>query len=133
MFTGTLQPCARRPMSTMRRRLPILLVAIATTIFGLSVVPAAAAAGVTASFTKVSDWGSGFEGKVTVTNGTTSSLSTWSVALDFPSGYTVSSTWDANHTSSGQTHTFTPPSWAGPLAPGATVSFGFNGSPGNFP
>ncbi|MET9269639.1 cellulose binding domain-containing protein [Kribbella sp. NPDC003557] len=114
-------------------RISLAIAAITAVVVALLTAQAANAAGVTASFTKVSDWGSGFEGKVTVTNGTTSSLSTWTVALDFPSGYTVSSTWDANHTSSGQTHTFTPPSWAGPLAPGATVSFGFNGSPGNFP
>jgi hypothetical protein len=115
------------------KRITLALAAVTAVVLALLTAQAANAAGVTASFTKVSDWGSGFEGKVTVTNGTTSSLSTWSVALDFPSGYTVSTTWDANHTSSGQTHTFTPPSWAGPLAPGATVTFGFNGSPGNFP
>ncbi|WP_432886289.1 cellulose binding domain-containing protein [Kribbella sp. CA-245084] len=116
----------------MKRRITLAIAAISAVVIALLTAQAASAAGVSATFTKVSDWGSGFEGKVTVTNGTTSSLSTWSVALDFPSGYTVTSTWDANHTSSGQTHTFTPPSWAGPLAPGATVSFGFNGSPGNF-
>ncbi|TCC29856.1 cellulose binding domain-containing protein [Kribbella sindirgiensis] len=115
------------------KRITLAIAAVTAVVIALLTAQAANAAGVTASFTKVSDWGSGFEGKVTVTNGTTSSLSTWSVALDFPSGYTVSSTWDAIHTSSGQTHTFTPPSWAGPLAPGAAVSFGFNGSPGNFP
>ena len=115
------------------KRISLAIAAITAVVIALLTAQAANAAGVTATFTKVSDWGTGFEGKVTITNGTTSSLSTWSVALDFPSGYTVSSTWDANHTSSGQTHTFTPPSWAGPLAPGATASFGFNGSPGNFP
>jgi hypothetical protein len=115
------------------KRISLAIAAITAVVVALLTAQAANAAGVTASFTKVSDWGSGFEGKVTITNGTTSSLSTWSVALDFPSGYTVTTTWDANHTSSGQTHTFTPPSWAGPLAPGATVTFGFNGSPGNFP
>ncbi|MGZ0149249.1 cellulose binding domain-containing protein [Kribbella sp. WER1] len=114
------------------KRISLAIAAITAVVVALLTAQAASAAGITASFTKVSDWGSGFEGKVTVTNGTTSSLSTWSVALDFPSGYSVTSTWDANHSSSGQTHTFTPPSWAGPLAPGATVSFGFNGSPGNF-
>ncbi|MEU4193052.1 cellulose binding domain-containing protein [Kribbella sp. NPDC026611] len=114
------------------KRISVAIAAITAVIVALLTAQAASAAGVTATFTKVSDWGSGFEGKVTITNGTTSSLSTWSVALDFPAGYTVTTTWDANHTASGQTHTFTPPSWAGPLAPGATASFGFNGSPGNF-
>jgi Cellulose binding domain/Fibronectin type III domain len=115
------------------KRITLAIAAITAVVIALLTAQAANAAGVTAAFTKVSDWGSGFEGKVTVTNGTTSSLSTWSVALDFPSGYTISSSWDATRSSSGQTHTFTPPSWAGPLAPGATVTFGFNGSPGNFP
>ncbi|QNE20315.1 chitinase [Kribbella qitaiheensis] len=116
-----------------KKFLSVAIAAIAAVVASLIVIPAAQAAGASAAFTKVSDWGSGFEGKVTVTNGTTSSLSTWSVALDFPSGYTISSSWDATRSTSGQTHTFTPPSWAGPLAPGASVTFGFNGNPGNFP
>ncbi|TDD44178.1 chitinase [Kribbella antibiotica] len=115
------------------KRISMAIAAITTVVLALLVAPTANAAGVSATFTKVSDWGSGFEGKVTVLNDTTSSLSTWSVALDFPSGYSISSSWDATRSTSGQTHTFTPPGWAGPLAPGASVTFGFNGSPGNFP
>jgi hypothetical protein len=115
------------------KRISLAVAAITAVILSLLVAPAANAAGITAAFTKVSDWGTGFEGKVTITNSTTSSLSTWTVALDFPSGYTITSSWDTTHTSSGLTDTFTPPSWAGPLAPGATATFGFNGSPGNFP
>ena len=116
-----------------RKHMTVALAAIAAVVASVLVAPAAQAAPVSAAFTKVSDWGSGFEGKVTVTNGTSSPLSTWSIALDFPSGYTISTSWDAQRTSSGLTHTFTPPSWAGPLAPGASVTFGFNGNPGNFP
>ncbi|TDO50854.1 cellulose binding domain-containing protein [Kribbella sp. VKM Ac-2527] len=116
-----------------RKHIAAVIATVTAVVLSVLVAPAAQAATATASFTKVSDWGSGFEGKVTVTNGTSSPLSTWSVALDFPSGYTISSSWDATRSSSGQTHTFTPPGWAGPLAPGATFTFGFNGSPGNFP
>jgi hypothetical protein len=119
-------------MSTMRRRLPILLVAIATTLLGLSVAPAAAAAGLTATFTKVSDWGSGFEGKVTVANASSSAINGWTIEFDLPSGYSVGSFWDAQHTASGQHHTFTNPTWAPTLAAGTSTTFGFNGSPGNF-
>jgi hypothetical protein len=90
-----------------------------------------AAGGATASFTKVQDWGSGFEGKVTVTNGGTSAL-TWTVEFDLPAGAQVTSSWDSVRTSSGQHYTFTAPTWAGSLAAGASTSFGFNGSPGNF-
>ena len=116
-----------------RKHLSVAIAAIAAVLMSVLIAPAAQAAPVSAAFTKVSDWGTGFEGKMTITNGTTSAISTWTVELDFPAGYTISSSWDATRTSSGQTHTFTPPSWAGPLAPGASVTFGFNGSPGNFP
>jgi hypothetical protein len=119
-------------MSTMRRRLTVLLVSIATTIFGLGVVPATAAPGLTATFTKVSDWGSGFEGKITVANGSSAAINGWTIELDLPAGYSVTSSWDAQRTSSGQHHTFANPSWAPTLAAGATATFGFNGSPGNF-
>ncbi|HEY7592272.1 MAG TPA: cellulose binding domain-containing protein [Actinophytocola sp.] len=120
-------------MSTIRRRVPVLLIALATAILGLSVVPAAAAPGLTATFTKVSDWGTGFEGKVTVANASSTALNGWTVEFDMPSGFAVGTFWDAQHTASGQHHTFRNPSWAPALAAGASTTFGFNGSPGNFP
>ncbi|MEU8266166.1 cellulose binding domain-containing protein [Sphaerisporangium sp. NPDC049002] len=90
------------------------------------------AASATATFTKPQDWGSGFEGKYTVTNGTSSALNGWTVAFDLPAGYSVTTSWDAVMTRSGQHYTFSNPSWAPTLAAGASTSFGFNGSPGNF-
>src|SRR5690606_34882963 len=95
-------------------------------------VPAQAAGSVTATFTKTQDWGSGFGGSVTVTNGTSSPVN-WNVQFDLPAGFSIPSAWDATMIRSGQHYTFTPPSWAGALAPGASFSFGFNGNPGNFP
>ena len=86
------------------------------------------AAGVTASFVKTSDWGSGWEGKYTITNGGGSTVDGWTVAFDLPAGTTLGSYWDALLTSSGQRHTFTNRSWNGRLAPGASVSFGFLGA-----
>jgi hypothetical protein len=115
-----------------RRHVSGILIAVLACVFTVLAAPQAQAAPVTASFTKPQDWGSGFEGRITVTNGTTSAT-TWTVDLDLPAGYSITSSWDAQRTSSGQHHTFRPPSWAGPLAPGASISFGFNGSPGNFP
>ena len=115
----------------MRRTVLAALAAVAAVIAAFLTAVPASAAGLTASFQKVSDWGSGFEGKVTVTNGTASPV-TWSVVLDLPAGTTITSSWDANRSGSGQRFTFTAPGWAGQLAPGGTFSFGFNGSPGNF-
>ncbi|MDX6758470.1 MULTISPECIES: glycoside hydrolase family 18 chitinase [Streptomyces] len=90
--------------------------------------PAQAAASATATYTKVSDWGSGFEGKWVVKNTGTTTLSSWTVEWDYPAGTSVTSAWDATVTSSGTHWTAKNVGWNGTLAPGATASFGFNGS-----
>ncbi|WP_442817278.1 glycosyl hydrolase family 18 protein [Streptomyces sp. NBC_01216] len=90
--------------------------------------PAEAATSATATYTKVSDWGSGFEGKWTVKNTGTTTLSSWAVEWDYPSGTSVTSAWDATVTSSGTHWTGKNVGWNGSLAPGASISFGFNGS-----
>ncbi|MFD0317323.1 glycosyl hydrolase family 18 protein [Streptomyces flavalbus] len=90
--------------------------------------PAQAATEATATYVKTQDWGTGFEGKWTVKNTGTTTLSTWTVEWDFPSGTSVTSAWDADVTSSGNHWTAKNKSWGGNLAPGASVSFGFNGT-----
>ncbi|GLX54499.1 chitinase [Streptomyces hygroscopicus subsp. hygroscopicus] len=88
----------------------------------------AQAAGVTAGFTKSSDWGTGFGGQWTIKNSGTTAISSWTVEWDFPSGTSVTSAWDADVTSSGNHWTAKNKSYNGTLAPGASVSFGFNGA-----
>ncbi|MFF3372985.1 glycosyl hydrolase family 18 protein [Streptomyces sp. NPDC002680] len=90
--------------------------------------PAEAATSATATYAKTQDWGTGFEGKWTVTNTGTTTISSWTVEWDFPSGTSVTSAWDADVTSSGTHWTAKNKSWNGTLAPGAAVSFGFNGA-----
>ncbi|OII64690.1 chitinase [Streptomyces sp. CC53] len=90
--------------------------------------PAQAAASATATYTKTQDWGSGFEGKWTVKNTGTTTLSSWTVEWDFPSGTSVTSAWDADVTNSGTHWTAKNKTWNGTLAPGASVTFGFNGT-----
>jgi hypothetical protein len=114
----------------MKRLFPMAVIAA---LSALAIVPVpAAAAPATATFTKVSDWGGGFEGKITVTNGTTTTMNGWTVVFDLPAGYNITASWDSRRTSSGQRHTFLNPAWAPTLAAGASATFGFNGSPGNF-
>ncbi|SCE58241.1 cellulose binding domain-containing protein, partial [Streptomyces sp. OspMP-M43] len=90
--------------------------------------PASAATSATATYTKKSDWGSGFEGQWTVKNTGTTALSSWTIEWDFPSGTTAGSAWDATLTSSGGHYTAKNLSWNGSVAPGASISFGFNGT-----
>ncbi|MFD9001088.1 glycosyl hydrolase family 18 protein [Streptomyces sp. NPDC059582] len=89
---------------------------------------AAEATSATATYTKGSDWGTGFEGKWTVKNTGTTALSSWTIEWDFPSGTSVTSAWDADVTSSGTHWTAKNKSYNGSLAAGASVSFGFNGA-----
>ncbi|MFD8979934.1 glycosyl hydrolase family 18 protein [Streptomyces sp. NPDC059564] len=112
------------------RRLAATVAALALPVAGLVGLagPAQAAASATATFTKVSDWGTGFEGKWTVKNTGTTTLSSWTVEWDYPSGTSVTSAWDATVTSSGTHWTAKNVGWNGTLAPGATASFGFNGA-----
>ncbi|MGV4891262.1 glycosyl hydrolase family 18 protein [Streptomyces viridosporus] len=90
--------------------------------------PAQAADSATATYTKTQDWGSGFEGKWTVKNTGTTPLNSWTVEWDFPAGTKVTSAWDATVTNSGDHWTAKNLGWNGTLAPGASISFGFNGS-----
>jgi endoglucanase len=94
----------------------------------LFAVDPASAAATTATFAKTSDWGSGWQGEYTITNGGTSAITSWQVEFDLPAGTGVGSYWDALLTTSGQHFTFTNRSWNGTVAPGASVKFGFLGT-----
>ncbi|NDU74408.1 chitinase [Actinomadura sp. DSM 109109] len=99
----------------------------------LTAPPASSAQAVTATCTKTSDWGTGFEGRCTVTNGTGSAINGWRLEADLPSGTSVGSVWDAVKTVSGNHYTFANAGWNGTVAAGATASFGFGGTgPGWF-
>jgi hypothetical protein len=95
-------------------------------------LPAQAAGGVTATFSKDSDWGTGYQGKYTITNGTAAGISAWTVAFDLPSGLTMGTYWDSLITTSGQHVTAKNRDYNGAVAPGASVTFGFtvNGGSG---
>jgi chitinase len=114
-----------------RSRTLILTVAAALAAGGSAVYVASSASAATtptAAFAKVSDWGSGWQGQYTITNGGTSALTSWTVEFDLPSGTSVGSYWDALLTSSGQHFSFTNRNYNASVAPGASVSFGFLGS-----
>ncbi|MFI6158695.1 glycosyl hydrolase family 18 protein [Micromonospora haikouensis] len=115
----------------MKRSLRRALWAGAVVAVTAAVVPVTSAFGagsVTATFAKAQDWGTGHETRVTVTNGSAASVSTWRIEFDLPAGTTISSAWDADVTNSGNHWVAVKKSWAGPLAPGATFSWGYNGT-----
>ncbi|RFS83215.1 chitinase [Actinomadura spongiicola] len=98
----------------------------------LAAPPASSAGTITAECTKTQDWGSGFGGTCTITNGTDAPLSGWKLEAELPSGTSISSVWNATQTVSGNVYTFTNPTWNGNLAAGNKTSFGFNGTGSGF-
>ena len=113
------------------RRLAVLVAGTTAVLMSAVVVPAIpayAANGASATFTKLSDWGSGYEGKYTIVNGSSSPL-TWRVEFDLPPQATISSFWDARITKNGN-HVVATGTWNATLAPGASTSFGWIGTPG---
>ena len=112
-------------MSRKRWHLLGLFTAVGAIAVGLVTVPANAAGGVSAAFTKGSDWGTGYEGKYTINNGSGSTLPSWTVEFDLPGGAKISSLWDGSYTASGQ-HVTVKNTWNGNVGNGASASFGFN-------
>ncbi|MEZ0095185.1 cellulose binding domain-containing protein [Streptacidiphilus sp. EB129] len=89
-----------------------------------TVASAHAAGGLTgliADFAVTQSWSSGFEGDYTITNDTNATVNSWSLSFDLPAGEAVTSSWNTVLTHSGTHYTLTQPSWAGPLAPGASA------------
>ena len=113
-------------MSRSRARLAAAATAALLTTAGLVLVaPAAVAAGPTATFTKTSDWGTGWEGNYRISNPGPGSISSWTVEFDLPTGHRVSSLWDATWSQSGAHVTVRNASWNGTVGAGGSTSFGF--------
>jgi Beta-1,3-glucanase/Cellulose binding domain len=116
----------------MRRKRTFILSVAAVVAAGATAwiaMPASAAA-TTAVFTKTSDWGSGWQGGVTITNGGPSAMTSWKVEFDLPAGATIGSFWEADMKASGQHRTFTNRAWNGTVPVDGKVTFGFIGSGG---
>ncbi len=115
----------------MRRTVRAAVGAAALLAGGLVLVPvtqAFAANAASAVFSLDSDWGNGYQGKYTVTNGSSAAL-TWRVEFDIPAGATISSFWDAS-LSVAAGHVTAVGTWNATLAAGTGTSFGWIGAPG---
>jgi hypothetical protein len=73
-------------------------------------------------------WPGGFQGQVTVTDTGTSPLNGWALGWAFPGSQQITSLWNGNYTQSGQNVTVTSTSYNGTIAPGDSVTVGFNGT-----
>jgi cellulase/cellobiase CelA1 len=77
-----------------------------------------------------SQWGTGFNASVTVTNTGSTAVNGWTVGWTFPGPQQVGGAWGATLTQTGAAVTAHDVSWNATIAPGASVTFGFLGTPG---
>lgn len=85
--------------------------------------------GAPVDFTVIDNWGSGFQGQMTVRNDRTIPISDWTVDFDF--AHNLTQIWNAKivqHT--GNHYQIIHEGWNGTINPGQFVSFGFIGTPG---
>jgi Cellulose binding domain len=91
---------------------------------------AAAAQSVDVHYATVSDFGSGFQGMITITNNGSTQISGW--RLDFDMSRSITSIFDASIASHvGSRYSVVNASYNGNIAPGMSVTFGFVATPGN--
>lgn len=84
--------------------------------------------GCTATVTVVSDWGSGWQGRVNVTAGT-SALNGWTLKWTWPGAQRISSAWNTEWAQSGTAVTADDVGWNGSVASGQSrEAFGFTAS-----
>ncbi|MHB9851930.1 cellulase family glycosylhydrolase [Streptomyces krungchingensis] len=83
-----------------------------------------------AVYTVSSDWGSGFNADVEVTNTGTTALTSWKVTWTWSGGRQVTSMWNATYTQSGATVSAVNAAHNGAVPVGGSAGFGFGGAPG---
>lgn len=87
--------------------------------------PGTPGASCTATYSRAEVWGDRFNGRVTITAGS-SAISSWSVNVTVTSPQKISTTWNGSPSWDGNGNVMTMrPSGNGSLAPGASTSFGF--------
>ncbi|MBR7832410.1 cellulose binding domain-containing protein [Actinospica durhamensis] len=92
---------------------------------GVVMATGANAAVPAAAFAETATWDGGYTGQYTITNTTSSAISSWTVVFSLPGGSIVDSLWNGTESVSGQTYTVANASWNGTLAAGASTTFGF--------
>ena len=78
-------------------------------------------------FNLVKDWGSGFQGSISITNETGSNIDSWSLEFNFPNE--ITNIWDAEiEQSQGGNYVISNADWNREIKAGETITFGFTGN-----
>ncbi|HEY7483123.1 MAG TPA: PQQ-dependent sugar dehydrogenase [Streptosporangiaceae bacterium] len=114
-----------------RPGLRALIIAAMVALATVGVPSAAMATPPTATCRVVNDWGAGFQGECTIANPGPDPAAGWTLVLCLsPATTNITQVWGASVVQSGQCRTFSDVSYTHNIPAGASVSFGFLGSPG---
>jgi cellulase/cellobiase CelA1 len=97
----------------------------ATLTIGSAPPPPAACA---VTYARQSEWPGGFVAQLTIANTGATAVSGWRLDFTFPGDQAVTNAWSATVSQSGAAVTATNMSYNATIAPGASVSFGFQGT-----
>ena len=97
---------------------------------GVLCMSLAAEAHADCSFEITNAWSGGFQGAIHITNSGTQTVSGWSLTLDFQSGESIASIWNASASGSNP-YMLTAMAYNSQLAPGQTVTAGMVGAAPN--
>jgi endo-1,4-beta-xylanase len=79
-------------------------------------------------YTKNSEWPGGFTAQVVISNTGTTTINGWSLTFTFPGDQHITSNFNGSFTQTGENATLTNASYNGTIAPGASITDGFQGS-----
>ena len=84
--------------------------------------------GCTVTYTTQSQWAGGFVAGVTIANTGTSAIGGWTLKFTFPGDQHITNSWNGTASQSGEAVSVTSASYNGSIAPGSSVSIGFQGT-----
>jgi O-glycosyl hydrolase len=82
----------------------------------------------TVTYTTQSQWAGGFVAGVTIANTGSSAISSWTLAFTFPGDQQITNGWNGTVSQTGEKVSITNASYNGSIAPGSSVSLGFQGT-----
>jgi endo-1,4-beta-xylanase len=80
------------------------------------------------TYTKNSEWPGGFTAQVTIVNTGTTTINGWSLTFTFPGDQKITSAFNGGFSQTGANATLTNASYNGTIAPGASITDGFQGT-----
>src|SRR6185437_6981828 len=103
----------------------LALAALVVAIESVVVTPVAHAADATATLAVTSQWDNGFVANYNITNTGSAPLTDWKLEFDLPAGESITNTWSGKLARSGSHYILTPLDFNSTIAPGNSVTVGF--------